>query len=228
MSVCLMDDCSRAISLPTCSDQRANLPRGHHPEHCGRNQRTMTNRHELTARKIGAMNRVARALWQVVWLLLFRPSPTSFHVWRRVLLRCFGASIGRGAHPYPSARIWAPWNLVMGDDSCLAHYVDCYSVDLVHLGPRVTVSQYSYLCTASHDYTKRAMPLVTGPIRIKADAWVTAGVFVGPGVTIGEGAVVGARSTVTRDVAPWAIVAGSPPRTVGIRPNLAPLEQRDR
>ena len=63
------------------------------------------------------------------------------------------------------------------------------------------------------------MPLVTAPIRIEADAWVTADVFVGPGVTIGEGAVVGARSTVLRDVAPWMVVAGSPPRW---------LEQRDK
>ena len=105
----------------------------------------------------------------------------------------------------------------MGDHSCLSHQVDCYCVDKVVLGPRVTVSQYSYLCTASHDYNWRDMPLVTAPIRIEADAWVTADVFVGPGVTIGEGAVVGARSTVLRDVEPWTVVAGNPPKVVGQR-----------
>lgn len=105
----------------------------------------------------------------------------------------------------------------MEEHSCLSHQVDCYCVDEIYLGPRVTVSQYSYLCTASHDYTLRSMPLVTAPIRIEADAWVTADVFVGPGVTIGEGAVIGARSTVLRDVEPWAVVAGNPPRVVGQR-----------
>lgn len=95
--------------------------------------------------------------------------------------------------------------------------MDCYSVDKIVLGPHVTVSQYSYLCTASHDFTKRSMPLVTAPIYINAHAWVTADVFVGPGVTVGEGAVLGARSTVMRDVAPWTIVAGSPARVVGQR-----------
>jgi putative colanic acid biosynthesis acetyltransferase WcaF len=166
---------------------------------------------------LGKRNKLARAAWQLVWLTLYRPSPLFLHGWRRFLLRSFGARVDVGAHPYPSARIWAPWNLVMGEHSCLSHQVDCYCVDNIYLGTRVTVSQYSYLCTASHDYNCPDMPLVTAPIRIEADAWVTADVFVGPGVTIGEGAVVGARSTVVRDVEPWTVVAGNPPRLVGKR-----------
>jgi putative colanic acid biosynthesis acetyltransferase WcaF len=105
----------------------------------------------------------------------------------------------------------------MGDHSCLSHQVDCYCVDKVYLGPRVTVSQYSYLCTASHDYSRQSMPLVTAPICIEADAWVTADVFIGPGVTVGEGAVVGARSSVFRSVKPWTVVAGNPAKEIGPR-----------
>lgn len=166
---------------------------------------------------ITRLNKLARVLWGAVWLLLFRPSPIPLHAWRCFLLRCFGASIGKRALPYPSARIWAPWNLTMEDDSCLSHRVDCYCVDKVYLGRRVTVSQYSFLCTASHDYRKQSMPLVTASIRIEADAWITADVFIGPGVNVGEGAVVGARSTVLRSVRPWTIVAGNPAREVGQR-----------
>lgn len=171
----------------------------------------------LAPNHISYSNKILRAIWQVVWLILYRPSPVPFHAWRRALLRLFGAKIGRITHPYPSAKIWAPWNLTMHDHSCLSHHVDCYSVDKIELGPHVTISQYSYLCTASHDFTKRSMPLVTAPIFIGANAWVTADVFIGPGVTVGEGAVVGARSTVIRDVAPWTVVAGSPARVVGQR-----------
>lgn len=139
------------------------------------------------------------------------------HAWRCLLLRLFGAKIGRNVRAYQSARIWAPWNLEMADGSCLGDFVDCYCVDRISLGERATVSQYSFLCSASRDYTRRSMPLVTAPITIGADAWVAADVFVGPGVCVGEGAVVGARSTVTKDVAPWTVVAGSPPRVVGKR-----------
>ena len=169
------------------------------------------------ARELSSANKFVRALWGVTWLLLFRPTPRPLHGWRCFLLRCFGAQIGRGVRVYQSARVWAPWNLVMQDGSCLGDEVDCYCVDTVHLGVGATVSQYCYLCTASHDYTRRSHPLVTAPIRIGQGAWVAADVFVGLGVTVGEGAVVGARSTVVKDVPPWVVVAGSPPRVLGPR-----------
>ncbi len=155
-------------------------------------------------------HKAVRVAWGGVWLLLYRPSPRPLHAWRRFLLRLFGASIAQGAHPYPSARIWAPWNLTMGPHSCIGDHVDCYSVDRVTLGSYALVSQYAYLCTASHDFEDPAFPLVISPITIAAEAWVCACVYVGPGVTVGEGAVVGARSGVFRDVEPWTVVAGTP------------------
>jgi putative colanic acid biosynthesis acetyltransferase WcaF len=159
-------------------------------------------------------NRVGRVLWTLAWLVFFRPSPRPFHAWRRWLLRLFGANIARGAHPYPSTRIWAPWNLTMGEGSCLGDHVDCYSVDRVTLEPDATVSQYAFLCTASHDYTVTGMPVITAPIWIGRRAWVAADVFVGPGVTIGEGAVVGARASVFRNVDPWTVVGGTPAHVI--------------
>jgi putative colanic acid biosynthesis acetyltransferase WcaF len=155
-------------------------------------------------------NRALRVAWSVAWLLLFRPSPRPFHAWRRMLLRAFGAKIGPGAHPYPSAKIWAPWNLELGAHSCLGPHVDCYSVDRIKLGEFATVSQYSYLCTATHDDSDLRLPLVTAPIRIGARAWVCADVFVGPGVVVGDGSVVGARSSVFKSVPEWIVVAGTP------------------
>ncbi len=155
-------------------------------------------------------HRLRRLIWGGVWLLLFRPSPIPFHRWRGFLLRLFGASIGRNCSIYPTATIWAPWNLEMSDHSCLSHHAVCYSVDRVVIGPHATVSQYSYLCTASHDITDPHMRLITGPIVLEAGAWVTTDVFVGPGVTIGEGAVVGARAAVFKDVEPWTVVGGNP------------------
>lgn len=102
----------------------------------------------------------------------------------------------------------------MGDHSCLSYQVDCYCVAPINIGAHATVSQYSYLCTASHDFERPNMPLTTAPIVLGEGAWVTADVFVGPGVTIGQGAVVGVRSTVLHDVEPWTVVAGNPARLI--------------
>ena len=162
-------------------------------------------------------NKAGRACWAVAYRLLFRPSPRLLVGWRRFLLRCFGARVGTGAKIMPSVRIWAPWNLDVGEEACLSHDVDCYCVDRIVLGPHATVSQYTHLCAATHDIADPCMRLVTAPIVIGAGAWVCAGVFVGPGVTIGHGAVAGARSVVLRDVAPWTVVAGNPARFIKTR-----------
>ena len=92
-------------------------------------------------------NKLGRMLWGFVWLFLYRPTPKFLHGWRRFLLRCFGAKIGRGTFPYPSVKIWAPWNLEVGDHCALSDGVDCYCVDRIVIGSHVTISQYTFLCT---------------------------------------------------------------------------------
>lgn len=172
---------------------------------------------KLRPRQLTLGNRLARGVWQIVWLLLYRPTPRLMHSWRCWLLRLFGARLGKSVHPYPTARVWAPWNLEMGDHSCLSEEVDCYCVDIIRIGAYSTVSQYSFLCTASHDYRQANMPLVTAPITIGDRVWITADVFVGPGVTIGDGAVITARSSVFDDIPAWAVARGSPAAPVKSR-----------
>ena len=159
-------------------------------------------------------NKAARAIWGVVWTLLFRPTPKLLHGWRRFLLRLFGARLGRGAVVHASVRVFAPWNLEMGDHACLGPFVDCYCVDRISIGAYAIVSQYSFLCSASHDHRQFQMPLVRKPVRIGAHAWVAADVFVAPGVEIGEGAMIQVRSTVLDNVPAWTIASGHPARPI--------------
>jgi chloramphenicol O-acetyltransferase type B len=49
-----------------------------------------------------------------------------------------------------------------------------------------------------------------GDTVIKDGAWIGMRAMIMPGVTIGEGAVVASGAIVTKDVAPYAIVAGNP------------------
>ena len=159
-------------------------------------------------------NKVARVIWATVQGTLFRWSPRVCFRWRRLILRTFGARVGRNARISPGARIWAPWNLTIGDESSIAHDVDCYCVNQVTIGSHATISQYAFLCTASHDPEDPHMKLITAPVTVADQAWVCAGAFIGMGVVIGEGAVAGAMSVVTKSVDPWMIVAGNPARAL--------------
>lgn len=57
-------------------------------------------------------------------------------------------------------------------------------------------------------------------VTIGNDVWIGHGAVVTPGLTIGDGAVIGANSVVTRDVAPYQIVAGVPAK--GLRDRFSP------
>lgn len=56
-----------------------------------------------------------------------------------------------------------------------------------------------------------------GPIVVGNDVWVGTRAIILSGVTIGDGAIVAAGSVVTKDVPPYAIVAGNPARLVRYR-----------
>jgi putative colanic acid biosynthesis acetyltransferase WcaF len=162
-------------------------------------------------------NKALRLLWQGAWLLLFRPSPWFWHAPRRLLLRLFGARVGRGVQIMPSVTIWAPWRLSLGDHATISHGVDLYCVDRIEIGAHATVSQRSFLCTASHEIDHPNMPLATAPVRIGDGAWICAEVYVHPGVRVGTDAVAGVRSVVLHDVPDRHVVGGNPARFLRVR-----------
>jgi len=155
-----------------------------------------------------------RTIWNVTYAVLFRPSPRICHRWRNRLLRLFGAKLHPTARVYPRARVFLPSGLIMGRYSCVADDVEVYCPRPITIGDYSTVSQYGYLCGATHDYKDVRHPLIPMAITIGRRCWLAADVFVGPGVTIGDGTVVGARSSVFEDLPGWVIAAGNPARPI--------------
>ncbi len=160
-------------------------------------------------------NKLVRFSWNIFVAVLFRPfSSPIFRYWRIGLLRLWGAKIGSHCAVASSAKIWMPRNLEMGDYVSIGPRAEIYNVDMIRLGSNITISQDSYLCTASHDISKLKKPLISRPISISDSAWVAARAIIMPGVTISEGGVVAAGAVVIKNVEPWTVVGGNPARFI--------------
>jgi len=157
-------------------------------------------------------------LWWVVDALLFRPSPQILYGWRRLLLRMFGAQIGRGSIIRSSVRVTYPWRVSIGDHAWIGDDVTLYSLGAIEIGPHSVISQKCYVCAGDHDYGERGFAIRAKPVKIGSETWVATDVFIAPGVTIGDRTVVGARSTVTRDLPSGMVCFGNPAVEVKARP----------
>jgi len=153
-------------------------------------------------------------LVEALWLLLAAPLLAS-HVMissgvRTMLLRLFGAKIGRNVYFKPGLRVKFPWYLSIGDHCWIGEDVWIDNLAPVSIDSHVCVSQGVYLCTGNHDWSARNMRLFRRPIHLQSGCWAGARSVISPGVTVGEGAILSVGSVATRDLDPWGIYAGNP------------------
>lgn len=154
--------------------------------------------------------KLKRAVWQFILNPLFQISPGSFNIFRIYILKFMGARIGHTCLLQSKINVLMPWNLEIGNCVAIGHGVEIYNFALVKIKDMTVISQRSFLCTGSHDYTHPHMPLIWKPITIGSECWVAAEVFIAPGVSIGNGVVIGARSVVSNSMPDWMVCAGNP------------------
>ncbi|WP_299678487.1 putative colanic acid biosynthesis acetyltransferase [uncultured Tenacibaculum sp.] len=153
-------------------------------------------------------------LWWIVQSVLFRTSPQFLYGWRRFLLRLFGAKIGKNVIIRPTVRVTYPWKLNIGDYSWIGDDVVLYNLGNINIGNNVVISQKSYICTGSHDYTIPSFPIYAKEIIIEDECWLATDVFVAPGITIGKQSVIGSRSSVYKNIPANKICYGTPLKIV--------------
>lgn len=111
--------------------------------------------------------------------------------------------------------------IFIGDDTGINPYVCIYGK--VSIGKYGMIAPHVMIAGGNHSYDRLDVPMIKAGkstnkgIIIGDDVWVGANSVVLDGVTIGNGAIIGAGSTVTSDVGPFDIVAGSPARRIGTR-----------
>jgi putative colanic acid biosynthesis acetyltransferase WcaF len=70
---------------------------------------------------------MARLVWNISSLILFRPFGSRLFKKWRVLSQNVLGKIEWSSHIYSSVKIWAPLNLEIGNNSSLGPQVDCYN-----------------------------------------------------------------------------------------------------
>ncbi len=91
----------------------------------------------------------------------------------------------------------------------------------IRLGSGVRIASGAVLYAFDHgmaeDRPIRDQPVRSRGIVVGDDVWIGANAGITDGVTVGDHAVVAMGAVVTRDVPPWALVAGVPARIIGDR-----------
>ncbi|WP_269293808.1 CatB-related O-acetyltransferase [Pantoea sp. LMR881] len=134
------------------------------------------------------------------------------------ILKKYNWSIGK--HTYGSPLVLEPKinSLKIGKFCSIADNVVIilgnHRTDLITTFPFATLNKFWPSLRGDeniHDHESK------GPVVIGNDVWIGHGVKIMPGVTIGNGAVIAAGSIVTKDVEPYAIVAGAPAKLLKYR-----------
>lgn len=114
-------------------------------------------------------------------------------------------------------------HLHIGDDTWIGQGVFLHSAGGIRIGSRVGMGPFVKILTSVHDEAGRAVPILASPLRfapvvVEDDSDIGVGAILLPGITVGRGAQIGAGAVVTKDVPPYAVVAGNPARVLRMRP----------
>lgn len=153
-------------------------------------------------------------LWELLWVFFISWLPKKGSCFYIFMLRCFGANIPNHIFIHPSAKVYAPWLLSLGNQSCIGAKAEIYNLGPVQIGERVTLAQYSYVCNGTHDLCDKRLPLMVGNTIIGNDVFVGAKAIIMPGINIEEGCVLGAGAVLTKDTEPYGVYVGNPAKFI--------------
>lgn len=148
-----------------------------------------------------------------------------------LLLRNRNITIGKNTTYGRGTVLWAPNNLIIGDNVYIGKY--CTLQADIEIGNNIDIANnVGLIGKYDHDFSKVGVSIKDAPwigdisydfkgkglkIIIEDDVWIGYGAVLFTGVHVGRGAIVAAGSIVTKNVPPYAIVAGNPAIIKGCR-----------
>jgi putative colanic acid biosynthesis acetyltransferase WcaF len=154
-----------------------------------------------------------RIAWHLTNSLLFM-SAFHFYSLKSIVLRWFGARIGKNVVIKPRVNIKYPWNLRMGNNVWIGENAWIDSLDKVNIGSNVCISQGAFLLCGNHNYSLPAFDLITGPITLEDGVWIGAKSIVCPNVVCKSHSVLSVNSVAAKNLEEYTIYRGNPAEPV--------------
>lgn len=125
---------------------------------------------------------------------------------------------------YEGVTIWYPYRLKIGSNVTLNEWVYLSAFGGLEIKDGVRIGHRVSVITSDHIHGTRKLPiykqgLEATKVVINENVYIGCNATILKGVTIGKGAIIGAGAVVTKDVAPYSIVAGVPAKVIDYVPN---------
>lgn len=165
-----------------------------------------------------SLNTLFSEFYDLLWDVLMS---VPLHFVRLLFFKLFVKGVRKTRHLKINrhVRIMQPSRIVVGNNTYLNRNVLLDGRSGLEIGDNVDIGEYVKIWSLEHNPNDDSHSHRGSKTIIEDHVWIAPWSIILPGVKIGRGAVVGAGSVVTKDVSPFAIVAGSPARQIGIRKN---------
>jgi putative colanic acid biosynthesis acetyltransferase WcaF len=127
-----------------------------------------------------------------------------------IVLKMFGAKIGKNLTIKPKVNIKYPWFLEIGSHVWIGETVWIDNFVKVTIEDNVCISQGVLLLTGNHDYKRNTFDLIAKEIYIERGVWIGAKSVVCGGVRCENHAVLSVSSVATKNLNPYTIYQGNP------------------
>lgn len=162
------------------------------------------------------LEKIFRGGWERYMLRQIAYVPS--HHLRRFVYKSLGMAMGKHNVFHYGTEIRGITNIKMGNSNIIGDNALLDGRGGIIFGNNINLSSNVSIYTLQHDHRDPNFDCIEGKVIIEDRVWLGSNVIVLPNVTIGEGAVCCAGCVVTKDVEPYAVVAGIPAKKVNDRP----------
>lgn len=163
------------------------------------------------------VNRIWNVILELEVFILHLAGYIPSHWIRKIFYWAGGIHIHWSSTIHMGAKFYDPRNIEIGRDTVIGERAVLDGRDQLKIGDHVALASEVMIYNSQHDINEERFKAIDGPVLINDYVFIGPRAIILPGVKIGKGAIVAAGAVVTRDVAPYAVVAGVPAKPIAER-----------